>query len=103
MSHIQQRLFWEVQPGSTGYHFQLSTSNTFSPLLDELTYTRETSYLTGPLEAGTYYWRVRGVGLDEVGAWSEAVSFTVQADWEQPEYPPVPSDYSVCIPVLRRG
>lgn len=31
MPHIQQRLFWEVLLGATGYHFQLSSSDTFSP------------------------------------------------------------------------
>lgn len=103
MPHIQQRLFWEVLLGATGYHFQLSSSDTFSPLLDEITYTRETSYLTDPLEAGTYYWRVRGVGLTEVGDWSEAASFVVQPAWEQPAYPPVPNEYPICTPVLRRG
>jgi hypothetical protein len=99
--HINQLLIWDVAPGASGYQLQVASDALFSSVLVSVPYTRETSYLTDGLAAGTYYWRIRGIGLTSVGAWSATHSFTLFPDWVQAEYPSTPYEYP-CIPTLRR-
>jgi nitrogen fixation protein FixH len=68
--------------GITEYMIQIDTSNGFdSPECLEYNVTGATTYTPGTeLHNGQWYWRIAAVdGAGNVGAWSEAIPFTVNA------------------------
>ncbi len=61
----------DVDLGRGTYQFQLSTSNTFSPLTQDRTITGTVASFTGLTTGTTYYVRVRAIDSSgNIGAWS---------------------------------
>jgi hypothetical protein len=75
----QQPVFvWEEVEGASGYHFELSETNTFSSLVypDEPRLLTETTIELQPLEDGLYYIRLQSVKDDgSKGEWSDIFQF----------------------------
>ncbi len=66
----QAELSWESVIGASSYEVQLGKDRMFTQLLPTQA-TVTTSYLTGALEAGPYYWRYRATNaLNKTGSWS---------------------------------
>lgn len=97
---IRHTLIWEPLAGFPGYELEIATDDAFTQFIQTVSYTTETSVVTDPLGASTYYWRVRGVGLLLVGEWSATRSFVIHAPWTQPTYDLVPTPW--CYPILLR-
>jgi hypothetical protein len=65
--------------GVTAYNWQVSTSSTFTPIVDQGSVNSPTTQdVISGLANGTYFWRVQAVdsALDQ-GAWSATQSFTI--------------------------
>ncbi len=71
---------WNVSPTATGYLLDVSTSNTFSPLLSSYSNVavgNVTTYLVSGLSSGTtYYFRVRGSSASGISGNSNTISIT---------------------------
>lgn len=66
---------WEEIPDVPSYTIQIAADEAFSSIIDEASVTA-TSYISEELENGqTYYWRVKGVGHCEEGAYSTTFYF----------------------------
>jgi hypothetical protein len=72
-------LEWMPVTTADRYHIQIDVDARFASLVVNDSTTKTTSVkLTEPLAYNTtYFWRVRGIGPDGVGPWSEVRSFTV--------------------------
>ncbi|RMF65386.1 MAG: hypothetical protein D6746_00535, partial [Bacteroidetes bacterium] len=71
-------LVWQAVPGVGEHEVQVATDEAFTQVIEVGT-TSATSYLLGQVaEAGTYYWRVRGVADGHGGPWSEVWQFGVE-------------------------
>lgn len=68
---------WNSAKGAVTFDLQLSFSPSFDTLQREVTEIPRIYVTVGALRAmRTYYWRVRGRGIYDVGPWSEVRSFT---------------------------
>jgi hypothetical protein len=91
-------LNWEDVAGATGYHLQVSISNTFtSTLIDDSSLTASQYQIVSPLsDFTTYYWRVKVKYSDGVwGDWSTTWSFTIDITLQVPANPSPPSGSSI--------
>ena len=71
-------LTWSTISAASSYHVQVSSSNSFSPLVaEDSSLTTATKNLTGLLNGTTYYWRVRAKNSGGVSDWTDAWHFTV--------------------------
>ncbi len=70
---------WSAANGADRYQIQISGLSAFTPTIQNVTLgSGILTYTADLLENGTYYWRVRGIGLaDNPGDWSSARSFTI--------------------------
>ena len=76
-------LTWNRISWATSYDVQIATTTDFrnSLVYEESTIGPELQHLvTEPLDNGTYYWRVRGIGAGGEGRWSAPEEFVVDAD-----------------------
>jgi|JI102314A1RNA_FD_contig_41_1739749_length_2603_multi_4_in_0_out_0_1 hypothetical protein len=70
-------LTWAAAANAVSYEIQVSTSNSFSPLLVNATSTTNSYTLGVTLNtASVYYWRVRAVNSCGTGSYSSTFSFT---------------------------
>lgn len=75
----QVSLIWETVDGAAGYHVQVSTSRSFTPLVVDTTGVMGTSLdLTNLTQSTTYFWRVRGASDQLPGAFSSTYSFSTE-------------------------
>jgi len=92
-------LNWEDVSGASGYHIQVSTSNSFTydVIVDNSSLTASQYQVISPLSNNTtYYWRVRVKNADGVwGDWSSTWSFTVDITLQVPANPSPPSGSSI--------
>ncbi len=76
---LQPTLTWAASINGQSYRLQVSTNQTFVPLVLEDSTLAATSRVVGPLTAGTlYHWRVRSKNVGGTGPWSAVFSFTTQ-------------------------
>jgi len=70
-------LTWTRTTWATGYELQVSSSSSFtgSPLIPVA--ANNSTFTTGTLENGTYYWHVRAIGGSS--SWSPTDSFIIHA------------------------
>jgi hypothetical protein len=78
---------WNAADWATGYQFRLATNPDYlNPIVEE-TVNNTVYMLPITLEySTTYYWRVRGVNVDQSSEWAEGVFTTM----DEPEEPPPP-------------
>ncbi len=71
---------WSAAAGAIGYEFQLSTSNTFTSLVDSARGLLSPGFITNNFlnPNTTYFWRVRGINPCGNGAFSSVFSFTTE-------------------------
>lgn len=79
----QVELMWENKSGSTEFEVQLASDESFSSILKSEKVAL-TNHLTPPLQAGEYYWRVRGLHPERKDSpWSQTMRFTVSPEGGQ--------------------
>jgi len=70
-------LRWSRAKGATTYYPQISTSTTFTPLVNAPGGISDTIFVLTGLEGNTtYYWRIRSGNSIGLSAWSSVLSFT---------------------------
>jgi hypothetical protein len=86
---------WSSPSGATSYHFQISTSSSFSTILTEFDVTNNQA-ITGqnpfntPLASGTtYYWHVNATGVSGTSSYSSTSQFTTVVITTNPPSTPV--------------
>jgi hypothetical protein len=71
------RLTWERTGGASGYHVQVATDAAFtSPVYDEEGLDATSAAVPGLVEWTQYFWRVRAIGEEIDGTWSDTWTFT---------------------------
>ena len=69
---------WDATKDATSYHFQLANDADFDDIIYQADKLEEKSLIyEGPLEFGTYYWRVRIFAEELPGLWAEPWSFSI--------------------------
>ena len=74
-------LKWHAVLSATGYHIQVSISQSFTPVkIDSIIVTADTILNINdlPRDGTKYFWRVATIGDAGAGPWSEVWNFTVQ-------------------------
>ncbi len=84
---------WDSVKSAANYHFQLSTSSTFSPLTsDNSNLTVPSEQMISLLNNQQYYWRVSAGNSNSSGPWSSVWSFTTAAPLPAPSLISPPND-----------
>lgn len=92
---------WNSVQNATGYHFQLSTSSSFSaPVADRAALTSTSTTVNSLAEGQTYYWRVSADNPANTGPWSAVWSFTILTSTNNLTAPNLiyPADKAVNLP-----
>jgi aminopeptidase N len=73
-------LTWIAAAAAVTYDIQVAADSLFGPIVADSTGLAATDFTPpGPLPAGQYFWRVRGVNAGGAGEWSDARTFDVRA------------------------
>ncbi len=74
---IIPRFRWQAGQMETSYELQIATDSNFTNIIETITELDTNFYDNTTLDVLTnYFWRIRGLNLCGVGAWSENYSFT---------------------------
>jgi len=95
-------LSWVAATAATTYNLQVSTSNTFTTNIVDLTGLTTTSRaISGLANSTTYYWRVSSTNSTGTSAWSATRSFTTAAPLAIPVAPTLSSPANLATNVSR--
>ncbi len=95
-------LSWTAATAATTYNLQVSTSNTFTTNLVDLTGLTTTSRaISGLANSTIYYWRVSSTNSTGTSAWSTVRSFTTAAPLAIPVAPTLSSPANAATNVSR--
>jgi len=71
-------LVWSMASGAVTYHFQVSTSSSFAPIVSQdSTLIADSATVGGLADRATYYWRVRAKNAAGVSGWTTPWSFVM--------------------------
>ena len=68
-------LVWQAEDNASSYQFQLATTDTFNPVVQEVTTTGTTFALSDLLPNQNYFWRVKAINPCGESAFSAPYSF----------------------------
>ncbi len=98
---VTPTLAWNASAGATSYNLQVSTSNTFTVNVVNLSSISQTSQIAAGLSPNTlYYWRVSATNANGTSGWSTIWSFTTTNNEIGSPVPISPENNAVNISLL---